>query len=82
VSYSDFVGALVFVLVAALYRALMQFVPSEHPEPFPFIRDAWACELMTGAEMERAKIARAMAVRAGMINFIVVFLSGNAMPQS
>jgi hypothetical protein len=60
----------------------MQLVPSEHPEPFPFIFDADACGVKTGDGIESAKIAKATAARAVRINFMVSFLSGNAMPPS
>jgi hypothetical protein len=73
------VGALVFALVAALYLSLMQFTPSEHPYPLPFIFVAKAFEVMIGAGIKSAKVAitiAAVVATAGKINFMIRFLFG------
>jgi hypothetical protein len=44
---------------AILARPLMQFMPSEHQPPFPFIREADAFDEIIGAGIERMKIAKA-----------------------
>jgi hypothetical protein len=49
----------------------MQFMPSEHQPPFPFIRLAEACDEMIGEGIERIKIASANAAIAGRIHFMV-----------
>jgi hypothetical protein len=60
----------------------MQFEPSEQLLPLPFILLADACEEMTGAGIERVKIANATAVTAERISFIVNFLSGKCNSRS
>ena len=49
--------------------------PSEHPEPLPFILFAYAPDESIGAEIERARIAKAIAAnRLKEIHFISDFL--------
>ena len=52
----------------------MQFMPSEHQPPLPFIREADASDEMIGEGIESVKIANAIAAKADRSNFMVVFL--------
>jgi hypothetical protein len=63
VLFLDFVAEL-------LALALMQFVPSEHHPPFPFIRLAKASDEMMGDGIDKIKAANTMAAAASKINFI------------
>lgn len=49
----------------------MQFEPSEHIDPLPFILLAQASDEMIGDGMERLKTAKAVAAIAGKTNFMV-----------
>jgi hypothetical protein len=74
---SHCVFVFVLVLVAALYRALMQFMPSEHMLLFPFIRLAKAFDVMIGAGVKSANIAKTVTATADNMNFFTArFLSG------
>jgi hypothetical protein len=49
----------------------MQFMPSEHQPPLPFIRLAEASDEMKVVGIESTKIANAVAVNADRTNFMI-----------
>jgi hypothetical protein len=57
--------------VAELALALMQFIPSEHHPPFPFIRFAEAVDEKIGAGSDKIRAVRATEAIAESIHFIV-----------
>jgi hypothetical protein len=60
---------------AAIFaRPLMQFMPSEHQAPFPFMRLAEACDEMIGDGIERMAMASASDAKTDRIHFMTSFL--------